>query len=56
MVIVDERPIIANVTSSGSRSSTTTLTKSLKDVGIGEGKPFDKAWPTAPNKSSSAST
>ncbi|MEO3692795.1 outer membrane protein assembly factor BamA [Roseateles paludis] len=44
VVIIDERPIIANVTYVGLKEfDNEALTKSLKDVGIGEGKPFDKA-------------
>jgi len=44
VVIIDERPIIANVNFVGLKEfDTEALTKSLKDVGIGEGKPFDKA-------------
>ena len=44
VVIVDERPIIANVEFVGIKEfDKDALTKSLKDVGIGEGQPFDKA-------------
>lgn len=44
VVTIDERPIIANVNFVGLKEfDTEALTKSLKDVGIGEGKPFDKA-------------
>ncbi|WP_077033314.1 outer membrane protein assembly factor BamA [Pelomonas sp. KK5] len=44
VVVVEERPIIANVSFVGLKEfDTEALTKSLKDVGIGEGKPFDKA-------------
>nr|WP_295075049.1 outer membrane protein assembly factor BamA [uncultured Roseateles sp.] len=44
VVIIEERPIIANVSFVGLKEfDTEALTKSLKDVGIGEGKPFDKA-------------
>ncbi len=44
VVIIDERPIIANVNFVGLKEfDNEALTKSLKDVGIGEGKPFDKA-------------
>ena len=44
VVIIDERPIIANVNFVGLKEfDTEALSKSLKDVGIGEGKPFDKA-------------
>ncbi|MCY4746504.1 outer membrane protein assembly factor BamA [Pelomonas sp. UHG3] len=44
VVIIDERPIIANVNFVGLKEfDTEALSKSLKDVGIGEGKPFDRA-------------
>ncbi|MBB4842089.1 outer membrane protein insertion porin family [Paucibacter oligotrophus] len=44
VLIIEERPIIANVSFVGLKEfDTEALTKSLKDVGIGEGKPFDKA-------------
>ena len=44
VVVIEERPIIANVAFVGLKEfDTEALTKSLKDVGIGEGKPFDKA-------------
>ncbi|OWQ83905.1 outer membrane protein assembly factor BamA [Roseateles terrae] len=44
VVVIEERPIIANVNFVGLKEfDTEALTKSLKDVGIGEGKPFDKA-------------
>ncbi|MDN3923049.1 outer membrane protein assembly factor BamA [Roseateles violae] len=44
VVVIDERPIIANVSFVGLKEfDTEALTKSLKEVGIGEGKPFDKA-------------
>lgn len=44
VVMIEERPIIANVSFVGLKEfDTEALTKSLKDVGIGEGKPFDKA-------------
>jgi outer membrane protein insertion porin family len=44
VVVIAERPIIANVSFVGLKEfDTEALTKSLKDVGIGEGKPFDKA-------------
>ncbi|MDC8783682.1 outer membrane protein assembly factor BamA [Roseateles koreensis] len=44
VVVIEERPIIANVSFTGLKEfDTEALTKSLKDVGIGEGKPFDKA-------------
>ncbi|UXH80953.1 outer membrane protein assembly factor BamA [Roseateles amylovorans] len=44
VVVIEERPIIANVGFVGLKEfDTDALTKSLKDVGIGEGKPFDKA-------------
>lgn len=44
VVIVDERAIISNVTFVGAREfDKDALIKSLKDVGIGEGQPFDKA-------------
>ena len=42
--LIDERPIIANVSFVGLKEfDTEALSKSLKDVGIGEGKPFWKA-------------
>jgi outer membrane protein insertion porin family len=44
VVIVDERPVIANVTFLGLKEfDKDQLVKSLKDAGIGEGLPFDKA-------------
>jgi len=44
VIVIEERPIIANVGFVGLKEfDTDALTKSLKDVGIGEGKPFDKA-------------
>ncbi len=44
VVIVDERSIIASVTFVGLKEfDKDPLTKSLKDAGIGEGLPFDKA-------------
>src|SRR6218665_1827183 len=44
LVVIEERPIIANVSFVGLKEfDTEALTKSLKEVGIGEGKPFDKA-------------
>ena len=44
VVIVEERPIIANVDFVGLKEfDKDALIKSLRDVGIGEGLPFDKA-------------
>jgi outer membrane protein insertion porin family len=44
VIIVDERSIIATVTFVGLKEfEAEPLTKSLKDAGIGEGLPFDKA-------------
>jgi outer membrane protein insertion porin family len=44
VVIVEERSVIANIDFVGLREfDKDTLTKSLKDFGIGEGLPFDKA-------------
>ncbi len=44
VVIVDERSIIATVTFVGLKEfDTDTLLKALKDSGIGEGQPFDRA-------------
>ncbi len=44
VVIVEERSIIANVSFVGLKEfDTDTLTKALKDSGIGEGLPFDRA-------------
>ncbi|WP_375134413.1 outer membrane protein assembly factor BamA [Roseateles aquatilis] len=44
VIVIEERPIIANVSFVGLKEfDAEALTKSLKDVGIGEGKPFDKA-------------
>lgn len=44
VVIVDERPVINTVSFAGLKEfDKDTLTKSLKDAGIGEGLPFDKA-------------
>ena len=43
-MVIEERPIIANVSFVGLKEfDTEALSKSLKEVGIGEGKPFDKA-------------
>ena len=44
VVLVEERPIISNVSFAGLHEfDKDTLLKSLKDAGIGEGQPFDKA-------------
>lgn len=44
VVIVEERPIIASVEFVGLKEfDKDALTKSLKEVGIGEGQPFDRA-------------
>ena len=44
VVIVEERPVIANIDFVGLKEfDKDALTKSLKDFGIGEGQPFDKA-------------
>jgi outer membrane protein insertion porin family len=44
VIVVEERAIIASVTFAGLKEfDKDTLTKSLKDAGIGEGLPFDKA-------------
>ena len=44
IVIVEERPVIANIDFVGMKEfEKDALTKSLKDFGIGEGLPFDKA-------------
>ena len=44
VVVVEERPIISSVTFVGLKEfDKDALTKSLKDVGIGEGQPFDRA-------------
>ena len=44
VVIVDERSVIASIDFAGLKEfDKDTLTKSLKDFGIGEGQPFDKA-------------
>lgn len=44
VVFIEERPIIANVSFIGLKEfDNDVLTKSLKEVGIGEGLPFDKA-------------
>jgi outer membrane protein insertion porin family len=44
VVVVEERPVIAAVTFVGLKEfDTDTLTKALKDSGIGEGLPFDRA-------------
>ena len=44
VVIVEERPVIANIDFVGLKEfDKDTLIKSLKDSGIGEGLPFDKA-------------
>ncbi len=44
VVIVEERQVIANVDFVGLKEfDKDTLVKSLKDIGVGEGQPFDKA-------------
>ena len=44
VVIVEERPVIANIDFVGLKEfDKDQLTKSLKDFGIGDGQPFDKA-------------
>ncbi len=44
VVIVDERPVIANIEFSGLKEfDKDVLIKSLKDFGISDGQPFDKA-------------
>ncbi len=44
VVIVDERSVISSIDFAGLKEfDKDTLTKSLKDFGIGEGQPFDKA-------------
>ena len=44
VVLVDERPVIANVAFVGMKEfESSVLVKALKDSGIGEGLPFDKA-------------
>ena len=44
VIIVDERPVIATVTFDGLKEfDKDPLTKSLKEAGIGEGLPFDRA-------------
>src|SRR5690349_11833082 len=44
VVIVEERPVIASIDFAGLKEfDKDTLIKSLKDFGIGEGLPFDKA-------------
>jgi len=44
VVVIEERPIIADVSFVGLKEfDKDALVKSLKDVGIGEGRPFDRA-------------
>ena len=44
VVIVEERPVIANIDFVGTKEfDKDALNKALKDIGIGEGRPFDKA-------------
>jgi len=44
VIVVEERPVIESVSFVGLKEfDKDTLTKSLKDAGIGEGMPFDKA-------------
>ncbi|MGH6608683.1 MAG: POTRA domain-containing protein, partial [Burkholderiaceae bacterium] len=44
VVVVEERPIISSVEFVGLKEfDKEALSKSLKDVGIGEGQPFDRA-------------
>lgn len=44
VVVVQERAIIANVDFTGTREfDRDTLVKALKDIGVGEGQPFDRA-------------
>lgn len=44
IVIVEERPIIANVEFSGAKEfDKEALIKSLREIGLSDGQPFDKA-------------
>lgn len=44
VVVIEERPIIADVSFTGLKEfDKDALSKSLKEVGIGEGRPFDRA-------------
>jgi outer membrane protein insertion porin family len=43
VVVVEERPTIAEVNLPAPRSSTRTLLKAMRDVGLADGRPFDKA-------------
>ena len=44
VVVVEERPVISRVEFVGTREfDKDTLIKALKDVGVGEGQPFDRA-------------
>jgi len=44
MVIVAERPIVGSVTFTGTKEfDKEVLVKALKDIGLAEGRPFDKA-------------
>jgi len=44
VIIVEERPVISRVEFVGTREfDKEALTKALKDVGVGEGQPFDRA-------------
>lgn len=57
VVIVEERPVIASVDFVGMKEfDKDTVMKSLREVGIGEGCRSTRRSPTAPSRSSSAST
>ena len=44
VVVVEERPVVSRVEFSGTKEfDKDALTKALKDIGIGEGQPFDRA-------------
>ena len=44
VVVVEERPTIAEVSFAGTKEfDKDTLTKAMRDVGLAEGRPFDKA-------------
>jgi outer membrane protein insertion porin family len=57
VVVVEERPTIADVNFAGTKEfDKDTLKKAMRDVGLTEGRPSTRRWPTAPSRSSSAST
>jgi outer membrane protein insertion porin family len=57
VVIVEERPTVADVDFVGTKEfDKDVLQKALREVGLTEGRPTTRRWPTAPSRNSSAST